>query len=134
MSRTWNDWEIELLVNGYKKESDVKRFALMFMRTESSIKHKASKLGLKVRNGRAKVRNHHGKPYWYIIKNRKAIMIHDIIGEKMIGRPLTKDEVVHHIDEDSLNNRKSNLQVMTRSAHMLLHSYNRERDSKGQFC
>lgn len=134
MRKRWTEEEITILKETYKKESDVKRLATLFERTESSIKHKASKLGLKVRDGRAKVRNHHGKPYWCIIKNRKAIFVHDILMEKVIGRKLRSDEIVHHKDGNGLNNRRSNLEVLTRSQHMLLHSYTRERDSKGQFC
>ncbi len=134
MRRMWTDRELGTLKNNYERESDVKKLAELLNRSESSIKHKASRLGLKVRNGRAKIRNHHKKPYWYIIKNRQPIFIHDILGAKMVGRPLKSDEVVHHIDNNGLNNRKSNLQVMTRSEHMLLHSYDRVRDSKGQFC
>lgn len=44
--------------------------------------------------------------------------IHTKIAEKMIGRQLHRNEVVHHIDNDSLNNLPSNLIVMTCSEHM----------------
>jgi hypothetical protein len=43
------------------------------------------------------------------------------LAEEYLGRSLTTDEVVHHIDEDPLNNSIDNLLVMTRSAHMSLH-------------
>lgn len=38
-----------------------------------------------------------------------------------IGRPLVKNEIVHHIDEDRLNNDIANLQLMTRGEHTALH-------------
>jgi len=47
---------------------------------------------------------------------------HRVIAEKMIGRKLLPDEVVHHIDCNKHNNDESNLQVMTRSAHSKLHA------------
>lgn len=47
--------------------------------------------------------------------------IHRVIAEQMIGRPLAKGEIVHHIDGNKHNNDPSNLQVMTQSEHMKLH-------------
>ena len=42
---------------------------------------------------------------------------HRVIASKKIGRPLRDNEVVHHRDGNKLNNKPSNLQVMTRSEH-----------------
>lgn len=42
---------------------------------------------------------------------------HILIAEKRLGRPLQKDEVVHHIDFNKLNNSPENLLVMTRRQH-----------------
>ena len=47
--------------------------------------------------------------------------IHRVIAEQVIGRPLAKGEIVHHIDGNKQNNDPSNLQVMTQSEHMKLH-------------
>jgi hypothetical protein len=41
--------------------------------------------------------------------------------QEYLGRPLTSNEVVHHIDHDPLNNDLNNLQVMTRSEHCIYH-------------
>lgn len=46
---------------------------------------------------------------------------HRLVMEKHIGRYLTKDEVVHHIDENTTNNDISNLQLMTPSDHSKHH-------------
>lgn len=47
---------------------------------------------------------------------------HRVVAEKMLGRPLNPNEVVHHIDRNIRNNDPSNLQVMSRIAHTALHS------------
>lgn len=46
---------------------------------------------------------------------------HRVIMERHLGRALTRDEVVHHINEDKGDNRIENLAVMTRSEHMRMH-------------
>ena len=49
---------------------------------------------------------------------------HRVIAEKMLGRPLTDNEIVHHRDGDKLNNKKENLQVCaSQSEHNALHGY-----------
>lgn len=47
---------------------------------------------------------------------------HILVMEKHLGRYLTYDEVVHHIDRNKLNNDISNLQLMTKYEHKRLHS------------
>ena len=42
---------------------------------------------------------------------------HRLRMEEKIGRLLTKDEIVHHINEDTMDNRIENLQIMTPSEH-----------------
>ncbi len=49
------------------------------------------------------------------------VLEHVYVACKSLGRPLHKNEVVHHKDENRLNNSPSNLLVMTRSDHVALH-------------
>lgn len=49
------------------------------------------------------------------------VRLHRLVMEDHLGRYLTADEHVHHIDEDKGNNAISNLQVMSASEHMRLH-------------
>jgi hypothetical protein len=46
---------------------------------------------------------------------------HRVVAERMLGRPLQRGEIVHHIDGNRRNNNPANLQVMTQSEHMRLH-------------
>jgi len=48
---------------------------------------------------------------------------HRFIMEKHIGRSLSKDEIVHHKDENKQNNNLNNLEIMTRSEHASRHLY-----------
>lgn len=50
----------------------------------------------------------------YVLEHRLAM-------EQYLGRYLTDDEIVHHVDGNKNNNDISNLQVMTRAEHMRLH-------------
>ena len=53
--------------------------------------------------------------------NGKRVDTHHHVMEEILGRKLAKDEVVHHLDGNKLNNDPSNLQVMTRAEHSRLH-------------
>ena len=46
---------------------------------------------------------------------------HRVVAEQMLGRPLVRGEIVHHIDGDKHNNDPSNLMVMTQNDHAREH-------------
>ena len=58
---------------------------------------------------------------YYKKSTKGGRFLHTLIAEKMIKRKLGSQEVVHHINRDTLNNHPSNLAVMTRSKHILCH-------------
>lgn len=62
------------------------------------------------------------------------IFEHRYVMSKHLGRPLTEDEVVHHKDENRLNNDITNLEIMSRSEHNQHHmkDYEIVRDAKGR--
>lgn len=57
--------------------------------------------------------------------NKGYAYAHRIIAESILNRPLEKDEDVHHIDHNRHNNDPSNLAVMKKHDHYLLHAIER---------
>jgi HNH endonuclease len=57
----------------------------------------------------------------YVWRDGTKRALHRAIMEDHLGRRLTRDEVVHHIDHNPLNNDLSNLRVMTRAEHCVYH-------------
>lgn len=51
----------------------------------------------------------------------KSYRLHRLIMEKYLNRKLNFDEIVHHINEDRLDNKIENLRLTTRSEHSKLH-------------
>lgn len=49
------------------------------------------------------------------------VLLHRAVMENHLGRLLTSDEIVHHLDHNTFNNDIHNLQVMTRAEHSRLH-------------
>lgn len=51
-----------------------------------------------------------------------AVLEHRDVASRALGRPLSSDEIVHHIDLDTTNNDPSNLDVLRdMSAHLRAH-------------
>lgn len=64
--------------------------------------------------------------YWqYTDKQGRWQYVHRRVAEKKIGGPIGKGRVVHHINGNKLDNRPSNLRVMSASAHARLHNKKR---------
>lgn len=68
----------------------------------------------------------------YIKLSKFNIQEHRYVMENIIGRKLTKKEVVHHIDGNGFNNNKENLILMTKIEHHKLHYKTRKIDAKGR--
>ena len=58
---------------------------------------------------------------------------HRLIMEKNIGRFLNETEIVHHKNENTMDNKIENLVLMTLSQHNNYHSKKKRRKTNGQF-
>ena len=74
--------------------------------------------------GKANAKGISLKPNGYIEITRgdmKGKMEHRVIMERILGRILRTDEIVHHKDKNRANNEAANLAVMSRSDHTKMH-------------
>ena len=71
--------------------------------------------------------------YITIMINNKSVYEHRYIMEKSLGRKLTRDDHIHHIDHDRSNNDLSNLELLSCREHHQLHisKYKYEMSRKG---
>lgn len=74
---------------------------------------------LKAPNGTVNI--YRGYYYDGCDSNNNKLFIHRMKAEKVLGRPLKKNEVVHHINENKSDNRNCNLLICTDSYHMSIH-------------
>ena len=58
---------------------------------------------------------------------------HRALFEHKLGRKLETDEIVHHKDENGLNNKLDNLELMTREEHSRLHVRNKPEEMQLKF-
>ena len=60
-------------------------------------------------------------PYRKIHVNGRSVFEHRYVMEQYLGRPLEPDELVHHCNENTLDNRIENLELMTKGEHVRVH-------------
>ena len=68
--------------------------------------------------------------YKAIKVNGKKVDEHRYVMEQYLGRPLCRDEVVHHKDGDKSNNDIENLELMSLSEHSRQHQLGSQRSEE----
>lgn len=58
-------------------------------------------------------------PYLRVKMGTKLYLVHRIIASVLIGRPLAKGECVNHINGNTVDNSRSNLEVVSHSENVL---------------
>lgn len=117
-SKKYTDYDIDFIKRNYPKYGS-KYCAKMLNRSENAINKKIKKLGLSI-NWKYEYISSEG----YLVNcedRNNRYHVHRKVMEEKLGRKLSSDEIVHHIDGNKLNNNPNNLELTNRSEHMNKH-------------
>jgi hypothetical protein len=70
---------------------------------------------------RVEARKRRPRRYSVINIGNRCAYVHRLDMETLLGCRLTRHEVVHHVDGDTLNNSPRNLELTSRRAHRIIH-------------
>lgn len=118
----------------------LKRLGIPIKRTGFRSPHPAAKHAEQHHNWRGGVYESNGYLYEFApdhpaASRRKGyVQQHRLVMERHLGRLLTADELVHHINGDKADNRLENLELTTRSSHIRHHKAFASRDVLGRFA
>lgn len=66
-------------------------------------------------------KNNTGKIYKMVRVKNGYVYEHRIVMEKLLGKKLKRNEIIHHLNHDTLDNRIENLKLVTRGKHNTIH-------------
>jgi len=125
--------------NGKRSQKEVaKKFNVEHHTVYNTFKRWRIKTGLHKRTGdknpawNGGMKFHNGKKMIYTPghphPNLHGIYVYEsrLVMEKHIGRYLKSEEIVHHKDQNPLNNEPENLQIVTRAEHNKIHGRQRK--------
>ena len=118
-NRKWTEEEMDFLREHYPKKLG-HWCAEKLGRGFHAVHKMVEKLGVKPE---WKYKYLRGDGYYMLCHDRdNHIMEHRYIMEQFLGRKLTEDEVVHHINEIKTDNRIENLIILSREEHVIVHT------------
>lgn len=82
---------------------------------------KKGKFGPKSNAWKGGLQYSNGYGVYRVTISGRRIYMHRAVAEEALGRQLTEDEHVHHIDRNKANNARSNLIVLSEQDHTRLH-------------
>ena len=107
--------------NNIMVKSEKQRLHLARLNANQKGENNSSwKGGLSIHNGYRIIH----KPKHRLAYKNGYVPEHRLIMEKHINRPLKKEEVIHHINGDRLDNRIENLIILTQGKHIKEHTKN----------
>ncbi len=122
-NKKYSDEEVQFLIENYPVYGAT-YCADKLNRSFSAVCKKAESLGLSINRAYQYISS---QGYIVLCKNRSnKKLLHRKIMEEHLGRKLSSNEIVHHIDGNKLNNDISNLKIVSRSEHMKIHFYNKQ--------
>jgi hypothetical protein len=126
--KLWTKKEIRILKTYYEQYGGgVLCAAMLKGRSLYSVNKKAQELGLKCK---ASDRYELECGYVALKVDGKVILEHRKVMEDYLGRKLTSDEIVHHIDGNKSNNEITNLVITNRATHIEEHRSELEKGRK----
>lgn len=146
----WEEWQVQTVIRMYPT-CELAEISQKIGRSENAVSHFASRNGIRRDKAtefkhRSDARKGEGTPTFKGYRRKTAkgyyvryvpwhpcaskdglVMEHRLVMEGLIGRFLTPDEVVHHIDGNKQNNDPSNLELMTKKQHSIFHNQRRKK-------
>ena len=114
----WTTEQDAFLIENYQKMKD-EDIATVIGASEGIVFRRREKLGLKKLLKEPFIQGQ----YWQRFENGKRIWIHREVASKKLGRELSLDEPVHHVNGDKLDNSPGNLYVCKdKSDHGRVHN------------
>lgn len=118
--KRWSEQEDELIRFYWSKRTQQKIVAKLLNRHVSELSSRSKKIGCYPWKRPPVLR--FGRPVT-LLPDGSSVMTHRHVASKMVGRVLTPNDHVHHIDFDKFNNDESNLHIFTSAAaHKRCHS------------